>query len=85
MEMREFAESRGGLRFAELRGSPQFEDKAVRGSKVRCRVFIRPISSFFLRKKEDREQQDIKQYNNRFTTLAHYVHIPCETNTDQCW
>jgi hypothetical protein len=35
-----------------------------------------PISSFFLRKKEDIHQQDIKQYNNRFTNLAHYVHIP---------
>jgi hypothetical protein len=44
-----------------------------------CRL---PISSFFLRKKENKEQSIIKQYNNRFTTLAHYMHILCETNRD---
>jgi hypothetical protein len=41
------------------------------------------LASSFARRKTyiNKTQQDIKQYNNRFTTLAHYVHIPCETNT----
>src|SRR3982074_3065859 len=46
-----------------------------------CRL---PISSFFLRKKEDTQNKTLSNTTTGLLPLAYYVHISCETNNKWC-